>query len=85
MRQRDKFYVTVSSKRQISLPSALREAADIRQGDRLVLEPQEDGTILMRRDQPESFASCIGAWCDRPDEPLEVDAFLAEIRGPIDP
>jgi AbrB family looped-hinge helix DNA binding protein len=85
MRQRDKLYVTVSSKGQISLPSALREAADIRQGDRLVLEPQEDGTILMRRDQPESFASCIGAWRDRPDEPLEVDAFLAEIRGPIDP
>jgi AbrB family looped-hinge helix DNA binding protein len=77
--------VTVSSKGQISLPSALRRTLGIQQGDRLLLELQPDGAILMRRQEAGDFRALIGMWRKEGDQPLDVDAYIEEIRGPVEP
>jgi AbrB family looped-hinge helix DNA binding protein len=76
--------VTVSSKGQIILPAQLRHDLDIRQGDRLILELQPDGAILMRREENRAFQALIGAWRGTREEPLDVDATIAELRDSIE-
>jgi len=76
--------VTVSSKGQISLPVDLRRALDIRRGDRLALELQADGTVLMRRREVSNARSLIGAWRDLVDRYGDVDQMINELRGPVE-
>jgi AbrB family looped-hinge helix DNA binding protein len=78
----EKLRVTVSSKGQISLPVALRRSLGIRQGDQLALEPQDDGSIVLRREETDDIERLIGAWSDLLDEYGSVDQMIAELRRP---
>lgn len=74
--------VTVSSKGQISLPAELRRTLDIRKGDRLALEAQADGSILLRRRKASNAHALVGAWRRSPDQYEDVDEIMTELRGP---
>jgi AbrB family looped-hinge helix DNA binding protein len=76
--------VTVSSKGQISLPVALRRALGIKEGDRLVVKRHADGTITLRRQSVGSFRDLVGAWLEPGEDPVDVDAYLRDLRGPIE-
>ncbi len=76
--------VTVSSRGQISLPAELRRALDIRQGDRLALELQADGSVLMRRREVSNARALIGAWREILDQYGDVDQAITELRGPVE-
>lgn len=71
---------TVSSKGQVTIPGPLRQRLGLERG--AVLEfREEDGRIVVSK-----------AWRDDPvsavfgviQDPLDVDAWIEELRGPVD-
>ena len=40
---------TVSSQGQVTIPVSIRKALDVKVGDRIVYEPNQDGSVLMKK------------------------------------
>lgn len=68
----------VTTKGQVTIPKRLRDRLGIRPGDRVEFG-LEDGHITLRRSAP---ADPIDALVGLIKEPLDVDAYLVETRGP---
>ncbi|MHC4389908.1 MAG: AbrB/MazE/SpoVT family DNA-binding domain-containing protein [Planctomycetota bacterium] len=51
---------TVTSKGQITLPIAVREALGVRAGDRLVWSTRPDGVLEVRKIQARSLTETVG-------------------------
>src|SRR5574341_454061 len=72
--------LTVSSKRQVTIPAAMERELGLRHGDKLTAH-LEDGAIVMKprpRSWLEYITSGRGGVYGRTKE--EVDAYLAEVR-----
>ena len=39
----------VSSQGQVTIPAAIRKALDIKKGDRVIYEPNRDGSVLIKK------------------------------------
>jgi antitoxin PrlF len=66
---------TLTSKGQLTLPKAVREALQVRTGDRLDFTPSPDGTfrIEVRRENPMSLAGILHRKGRRPVSVREMD------------
>lgn len=68
----------VTDRGQVTIPKSLRTSLGIRPGDRVEFE-ERDGTIVLRkvvtRDPIEALVGLIR-------EPVDVDAYIADTRGP---
>jgi len=68
----------VSEKGQITIPKPLRESLGIEAGEELAFE-ERDGAILVRR---VTSAAPVRRLVGLVRERVDVDAYLAETRGP---
>ena len=79
-RKADRAEVTISSKRQITIPAAMARELAIEPGDKLLVRIR-DGTLELRR-RPESITDLVsgtlGGLYGRTKE--EVDAYIREVR-----
>lgn len=68
--------VKMSSKNQIVVPKAAREALELQPGQRLLVTVRDDGVIEMRK-QAEDSAALLEGLLPRP----EGDELWPEVRG----
>ena len=72
----------ITSKGQVTIPKAVREALGVTEGDSLLFEV-EDTNIRVRADrEPVSFADYAGVW--REEEGMswdEVNDYFRDLRG----
>jgi len=77
--------LTISSKRQITLPAAMLRELDVHPGDKLVMTLSNGGMTLMKR--PESWADHYAGIAEglygKTDR--EVQAYIRESRGEWEP
>ncbi|ELR98762.1 AbrB/MazE/SpoVT family DNA-binding domain-containing protein [Gloeocapsa sp. PCC 73106] len=73
---------TVTTKGQITLPKALREAMHLKTGDKVLFEPLEDGTYVIkpRATDIKSLKGCVG-YQGKPKTLEEIDAAIEEEAG----
>lgn len=70
---------TLTSKGQVTIPRAVREALDLRTGDRLEFEARPDGTLLARPRRTSLMN--LRALVDIPGSDARIEAWIAEARG----
>ncbi len=72
----------VTSKGQVTIPKAVRQAMGIREGDSLLFEVEDgDGRLHVQR-KPVSFADYAGAWREGKGMSIEeVNAYVRDLRG----
>ena len=72
----------VTSKGQITIPKAVREALGVRAGDSIVFEVDDSGARVRTLRKPISFADYAGAWREgRGMNMEEVNAYVRDLRG----
>lgn len=76
---------TVTSKKQVTLPSELYRHLGLRQGDRLIFMLEPDGTarVMPERNLPD-YREFVGAWREA-GLPADGNRYVEELRGPAEP
>jgi AbrB family looped-hinge helix DNA binding protein len=69
----------VQSRGQVTLPKELREAADIRPGDRVLFDKQSDGTIAMTVIRPIPIEEIFARFADVGS--IDVERLRAEVEA----
>lgn len=72
----------VTSKGQVTVPKAVRQAMGIREGDDLVFDVEDGGVRLRVERKPVSFADYAGAWREGKGMSVEeINAYIRDLRG----
>jgi antitoxin PrlF len=72
----------VTSKGQVTIPKAIRQAMGIRVGDSLLFEVEDGDVRLHVERKPVSFADYAGAWREGKGMSIEeVNAYVRDLRG----
>lgn len=72
----------ITSKGQITLPAAVRQALHVGSGDVVTFEIQKDGVHVVPERPPGRFAAYIGKYrVGKGKSAGEIDRWLRDIRG----
>ena len=74
---------TLTSKGQMTLPSAVRARLGLEAGDRLLVTVQDDDTIILKR-RPTAFVTELRGLLSRPKRALTVEEMDAGIAAHLD-
>jgi antitoxin PrlF len=70
----------ITSKGQVTIPKAVREALGIKERDSLLFELEGDEVRVHAAGRPVSFADYAGAWCEGMSWD-EVNDYVTDLRG----
>lgn len=72
----------ITSKGQVTIPKAVRQALRITEGDSLIFEVKGDEVRVRAAREPVSFADYAGAWRDGEGMSwAEVNDYVRDLRG----
>jgi len=72
----------MTSKGQVTIPKAVREALGLGEGDSLLFEIEGDEVRVRAARRPVSFADYEGTWREGKGlSRAEVDAYVRDLRG----